>query len=82
MINRNNKCSICRCSISNIFYIDTKAKGKETIIETKTFTKLCVICKKGNNENQLLLCPICRFNLTHLKCAGINSNHVSEFMCL
>ena len=93
-INHNNKCPMCRCSISNIFYVDAKAKGKQAIIETKTFfnngiinssnqndSKFCVICKECNNENQLLLCSICRFNLTHLKCAGINDNHVSEFIC-
>ena len=68
-------------------------KGKEAIIQVKSFyrakiidssmqndSKYCIICNKDTKPNELLLCPICKYNLTHLKCVGINDNHICDFI--
>lgn len=94
-INQNTKCPLCRADIFNILYIDDKIKGKEAIIQAKSFykneikdsskkidSKYCIICNNDNKANELLLCPICKYNLIHLKCAGINDNHICDFICL
>lgn len=75
--------------------MDSKSVGKEeVIIKTSIFeaskidrknnqidSNFCIICHKKDNENQLLLCPICKYNLTHLKCSDNKGNLISEFVC-
>ena len=86
-INQNTKCPLCRADISNIFYVDAKkAKSfyRNEIIDSskQSDSKYCIICNKDNKVNELLLCPTCKSNLTHLKCAAINDNQICDFICL
>ena len=40
----------------------------------KCGSQFCIICKKIEPENKLLLCQACNFNLVHVACAKIELN--------
>ena len=75
----------CRKKINRIGYIASKEKNGTIFINTtdlkideniinpgkKTDSIFCVLCKKTEPINQLLLCQSCKFNLVHIGCAKI-----------
>ena len=64
-ININN-CNIEQNDISN---------------QHKSDSTYCIICKKSEPVNRLLICSICKFNLVHIQCANIERLDAQNFTC-
>ena len=74
MSNIKNKTIIIN---SNQFKID-KINNKLEASDSNT----CIIWKKSEHINKLLIFNYCKFNLTHIRCAGIELSEIPNFICI
>ena len=42
----------------------------------------CLICKKSDNKNVLMICDICNYNITHTYCDNLDKVPEGEWRCL
>ena len=93
-LNSKNTCPLCRQKITEISFLDSKAKNGIIIINSNQFhinnnnhqndksdSILCIVCKKSGPINQLVLCQKCKFNLIHINCAGISTSEITKYIC-
>ena len=94
-INCHNSCPLCRQQINQIGYLDSKAKDGKIIINASQLkinssiiqnkepndSVFCLVCKKTEPCNQLLLCKNCRYNLVHIKCQKLEWQDLQNYIC-
>ena len=49
--------------------------------EYNSDSTFCIICKKSEPVNRLLICSICKFNLVHIQCANLERLNAQNFAC-
>lgn len=91
---KKSNCPIFRKKISQIGYMSSDSKGGTIFINISDIiiknednlsnyedSKCCIKCKKNEPCNQLLLCHIYKFSLTHIICGNIDLNQIHKFIC-
>lgn len=46
-----------------------------------SYAETCYVCSSGENENQLLVCDQCDFNICHIQCCGLAEIPEGEWFC-
>ena len=49
--------------------------------EYENISEICMICNKGNDEENLLICDKCNYNVCHTKCADLDKIPEEEWFC-
>jgi len=88
-------CPMCRESFTNYTY-NQNSTGKEVSVQIseKEFSdysisdesflspaESCMICRNSNNENLLLVCDGCRYNLCHTYCTNMDRIPDGDWLC-
>jgi hypothetical protein len=94
-VNTKSSCPLCRKLITKIGYIFPIDKNKTIIISSNQLkidkihneldasdSNKCLICKKSESINKLLICKFCKFNLAHIECADIELSEIPNFICI
>ena len=82
---RSEKCPICKTVFRNIFIYDNGIKKQIPLIEIRKkykkekkndsnedIEKVCYVCKKNTDPNNLIICGRCRGNYCHYYCIHLN----------
>lgn len=95
---KNNKCPLCKKEFTKIIYNEIgikreiKVHRKELDLANDEFyyeeyleesiAENCLICDKSDNQNLLMICDECNYNVTHSYCDGFqNSIPEGEWFC-
>ena len=94
-VSPKSSCPLYRNIINKISYICPIDKNKTLIINSNQFkidkinnefdasdSNKCLICKKSEPINKLLICKFCKFNLTHIECVNIELSEIPNFICI
>ena len=94
---RSEKCPMCKANYNNIYFYDNgikkqlsineirkeykKENNNEDSIDEENIEKICYICKKGEDQNNLLKCDRCKTYFCHYYCCNLKKIPPGKWYC-
>ena len=91
---RSEKCPICKTVYKSIFVYDNGIKKQISLSEIRkkykkeknndnneNIEKLCYVCKKNTDPNNLIMCGRCRGNYCHYYCIHLDKKPQWKYHC-
>ena len=93
---RSGKCPMCKQMYNNIYIYDNGIKKQISLneirknykkennnenLEENNIDKICYICKKNNDFENLILCDRCKGSFCHFYCCNLNKMPQGKWYC-
>lgn len=91
---RSEKCPMCKTNYNNMYFYENGLKKQMSIGEIRKkykkekqndkneeVEKICYICKKDNDPDNILICSRCRGNFCHYYCVNLEKKPQGKWNC-